>query len=52
MWPMARVRPLIVGAAGSIVTLGMQRESEDTFVVVRVTRSPVRPATLSPIVFL
>ncbi len=23
-WPMARVRPLIVGAAGSIVTLGMQ----------------------------
>jgi C-terminal processing protease CtpA/Prc len=24
MWPMARVRPLIVGAAGSVVTLGMQ----------------------------
>jgi hypothetical protein len=24
MWPMARVRPLIVGSAGSIVTLGMQ----------------------------
>jgi nucleoid-associated protein YgaU len=23
-WPMARVRPLIVGSAGSIVTLGMQ----------------------------
>lgn len=42
MWPMARVRPLIVGSAGSIVTLGMQRESEDTFVIVRVTRSPVR----------
>jgi hypothetical protein len=36
------VRPLILGRAGTSVTLGLRRESEDTVVYVRVMREPVR----------
>ena len=36
------VRPLILGRAGTSVTLGLRRESEDSVVYVRVMREPVR----------
>eukprot|EP00288_Rhodomonas_lens_P016352 CAMPEP_0177705350 /NCGR_PEP_ID=MMETSP0484_2-20121128/8662_1 /TAXON_ID=354590 /ORGANISM="Rhodomonas lens, Strain RHODO" /LENGTH=634 /DNA_ID=CAMNT_0019216773 /DNA_START=191 /DNA_END=2091 /DNA_ORIENTATION=+ len=36
------VRPLILGPAGTYVTLGLRRESEDSVVYVRVMREPVR----------
>ena len=36
------VRPLILGPAGTFVTLGLRRESEDAVVYVRVMREPVR----------
>lgn len=36
------VRPLILGRAGTVVTLGLRRESEDSVVHVRIMREPVR----------
>ena len=36
------VRPLILGRAGTSVTLGLRRESEDSVVYVRIMREPVR----------
>jgi len=36
------VRPLILGRAGTTVTLGLRRESEDSVIYVRVMREPVR----------
>ena len=36
------VRPLILGRAGTSVTLGLRRESEDSVVHVRIMREPVR----------
>jgi C-terminal processing protease CtpA/Prc len=36
------VRPLILGRAGTSVTLGLRRESEDSVIYVRIMREPVR----------